>query len=220
MLEKIIALSQIKITDKMSEKQIAAAKNHNFYYQTVLTNIHEGKKTPFSWTAGILSTTWMLYRKMYVLSFLISLPILITSFLHIITQSHYATILSKESVSLIYLVWFVIATIGFGFIGNKLYYRHLLKKAENNYEPGLYSARNIPLMWIMCGLGILNGIIGTLKAMDNFKNMHIDQNNTYVIYSTIITLLIQIAIVIYDSQKTRKVMAAHELSGKDPIDSK
>ncbi len=71
LLENIIALSQIKITDDMNEHKVISATRRNDYYKRVLTAIHNGKSTPFNWSAGFAPMLWLIYRRMNAASIFI-----------------------------------------------------------------------------------------------------------------------------------------------------
>ncbi|MBY0462907.1 MAG: DUF2628 domain-containing protein [Alphaproteobacteria bacterium] len=133
----------------------------NGYYQNVFTNILNGKKSSWNWSAALFGALWLAYRKMYLIAFtafLISSLLTFSLIIALIFITYGYKI--SEALGFYILLFWVIELLGsfvfFGLYGNFLYFSHLKKKTNNNQHinPRLFNVDKFSvwiLLFLSCG---------------------------------------------------------------------
>ncbi|MBW8310087.1 MAG: DUF2628 domain-containing protein [Candidatus Paracaedibacteraceae bacterium] len=144
-LKKIIELASYPNTSSVRKEK------RNKFYEKAFTKIASGKTFTWNWAACFFNTTWMLYRKMYLTSILVSLGaifsygiLMIVAFLFVQLFSFILMLLKinflQDSISInnffeiICILMLPIIFILVGTISNYFYYIDLQHKVQLEYN--------------------------------------------------------------------------------------
>lgn len=134
-------------------------KRNAEYYKESFEKL-DGNKLTFNFAAAFGNVLWLIYRKMYGWAMLITL---INAGIQIPMRmlSSTPSVLSGISI-LSFLIWF----LGFGFLGNTFYYKHVKSQVSKGYSK-IQDYNPIDPMWslivfgvvVPCLLGIVSGVM-------------------------------------------------------------
>ena len=126
------------VTDGKSTSDRESNSDH--YYRGVYEKITSGKKVCWNWAAALFGVSWLLYRKMFKISFWYLISVLLgaaligglLAFLFIT----FLSLMIPENMSLIigFLIGIASQFSILGLFGNWLYVRHIHKKIDNGYH--------------------------------------------------------------------------------------
>lgn len=115
------------------------------YYEKAFELLEKEHKRTWNWAALFLSSFWLLYRKMYLYSFIYCIFSLIA-----------ATLAKADNIVFITLSVVINLTISLylGYYGNDLYYRIIKKRISKGYHLlNKYSPTSIPSCLLICFSG-------------------------------------------------------------------
>jgi hypothetical protein len=126
------------VTNGKDESDRESKADH--YYRGAYEEIASGKKVCWNWAAALFGVSWLLYRKMFKVSFLYLISVILgaavigglLAFLFIT----FLSLILPESMSII-IGFFISIASQFsilGLFGNWLYVRHIHKKIDNGYH--------------------------------------------------------------------------------------
>lgn len=197
------------------------ATNHNSdsdltdkYYRTKYDEIASGKKFNFNWCAFLFSTSWCLYRKMYLYG------VLLLVFLYLygeglqyiaaytIGVASYDVLPNKIKFILFPLQF--APGILFGFIGNWLYVQQIHKKIDQGYHLG--NIRNTDkLTWSFATVATVGFSIGIIV----FYGLSVIETGWMQYIPTLLCILLASSLgfitVTYDKRKVKAALAEKAL---------
>ncbi|AIK95584.1 DUF2628 domain-containing protein [Candidatus Odyssella acanthamoebae] len=106
-------------------------EENNRFYECAFNKIVGGKIFTWNWAAFFFTVCWMLYRKMYLLAFLISL-LRVGVFIGIGTWIN--DFQGGSFLGILFLVSYIVDWLASGMLSNYLYYKDLQRKARLDYN--------------------------------------------------------------------------------------
>ncbi len=105
------------------------------YYLQAFHKIETQDKNTWNWAAFFLGQTWMLFRKMYLYSFLIMTADTVL-YMYLRSITNFSTDETQRPLSAIFVMFLYIALtrIIFGAYGNRIYYRLVKSRIRSGYH--------------------------------------------------------------------------------------
>ncbi len=195
-------------------KLASVGNKRDAYYANAYQEISSGKKVSWNWSAALASSTWMVYRKMYLYSILAYFGIIL--FLAA-TVTPIIAFIDLKSIATIDLIIRIIILCGcfitpfvlLSLFSNWLYVRHIHKKIDKNYHLSTLKNTDRATLWILLIINVLSPIIEIVKTKAGIvPSSFFDMLFLIVLVSTpVISILITI---VSDKQKVAKAIAEQQ----------
>lgn len=161
-------LSQLIELSQFPEPKTLEQTEQNKFYQTAFTKIAAGQVFTWNWSAFLFFYFWMLYRKMYLFSFIL----LMIDLLGLVNL--FSTVYGPELPHLTTVMTLISWTIRFGVIpalSNYLYYRHLSYQLRKGYNL-IHERPTLPLwLTILFPFTLLWGLYSWRAALKKIKDL-------------------------------------------------
>ena len=164
----------VVIVDNINSIYAVGSKKRDDFYKKIFKKFSEKQTSSCSWNwpAFLIPDYWMLYRKMYITFLCINTLYYLTALIlcaAIVISLRFVGIFTDAQIEMIMgvssLLWCMLWKIGIGFLGNKLYYKDVLRRFDKGKNRTGVSFVPI-LLWyfiILMPLGIF-AIMGKLLS--------------------------------------------------------
>lgn len=188
--------------EKISEKYEAFKVRNAAYYKKAFSKMEQKNGCTFNWAACLLSTSWMIYRRMWF-------SLMAYTLVSIALSPVVSGIWSADGLpgSLLRLISSLLVAAIMGFIGNSLYYMELQWKIKNGY----HLKRDFSPTSVRCAVfvPIIGGIvIGTIETAAHVYTTAFPKGSSFglSVAGSAIMICIYAVICFWEHRKYRTVV--------------
>ncbi len=196
-------------------KLAAVGNKRDAYYENAYKKISSGEKVSWNWSAALLGSTWMIYRKMYLYAFfsyigtIIFLIASITPLL-IFTDLKNITTIGFVVRAIILIGCLITPFIIEGLLANWLYVRHIHKKIDKNYHVCMLKNTDRLTIYLLYIANIITSIISKIIETKADSSSHAILNLFLVLIAIGVPLILIIITIVSDKRKVAKAMAEQQ----------
>ncbi len=196
-------------------KLAAVGNKRDAYYEKAYQTIYSGKKMNWNWSAALLGSTWMIYRKMYLysaLSYIGLIVFLIASItpLFIFTDVKNITTIGFAVRAIILIGCLITPFIIQGLFSNWLYVKHIHKKIDNNYHVCTLKNTDRPTIYFFYIANIITSIINEVIQTKTDLSSRAILNLFLLLIAIGVPMISIIITVISDKRKVTKAVAEQQ----------